>query len=181
MASQRKPTVEQITKTFKDIITRTSGKEISDVQFKFLNHIVITVIQIKTKSFMLIIDINNGLWDQLIDDGTITMMEMDSNDDKSLIDIVNTYNSISSTSWIELNSETLYNGGVIKIRPDDYEYDLALNKSLLPLKMRKSEFNNMQYALMKNSVSLIFTVKKKFEFEDLPDYGFSISRIFKVM
>lgn len=180
MAGKKKPSIEDSLKIFKDILKRTSGKEVTDMKFEYLNRNVITSIEIKGKSYLLIMSVDEILWNLIMQDSELSLDELDITKDNNIISIINMYTSIPNDSWIQLDNELLYNGGIIKIRPKDYEYDIVINKNLLPVKMKKSEFNNLSYS-MHQSISSYFIISKAFVFDEIDGCNFNISRIFKIM
>ena len=59
------------------------------------------------------------------------------------------------------------------------EYDLSINKNLIPLRLKKSEYCDISYKVFPND-DMIFALKKRFEYP-LEDHGFTIIRLFKII
>ena len=182
MAGKKIPSVEDQVKIFKDVITRTSGKPITDIKFVHVNKTALFSITIKNKTYGLFMNIDQGLWIKLLDDPEINMTELDiSNPDNSLVSSkISMVTNIDPNKWIAVNGTELFNGMIIKIRPDQYDYDISLNKNLLPVKLKKSEYTDIGYTVFENGVSFIVAFKKEFKFQ-IEDCGFSLIRLFQVM
>lgn len=182
MAGKKVPSMEDQIKIFKNVIFRASGKPISEIKFYFINRILITNIEIKNKKYYLIFNIELDLWKEISQDDEIHMSELDIKniDNKDIIRKISIIINTNPDSWISIDAVDIYNGKVIKIRPDNYEYDISINKNLLPLKMKKSEYTDISYTIFNNGISLIFALKKEFKYP-LENSGFSIMRLFQVM
>lgn len=83
----------------------------------------------------------------------------------------------NATNWIPLNvSEEHFRGKEISIIIDGFNYDIPLNKDLMMVRLRKSEFTNISYQVYKEK-HLVLGIKKRFDSE----YGFDMIRLFQIV
>ena len=177
MASKREPCISESLNIFKDVIKRSLLEN-----FIFMNKMMISV---NTKDkYSVILMIEDELWNQIINDDELKphIIEFDplkSKDPDSIKRIFSYENDINSNDWINLDCEQLYAGKVMKISLNDIEYDIPICKTLIPLKLKKAEYNNISYKII-SGIQTVLMLKKKFEYP-LEKCGFSIVRIFYIL
>ena len=182
MAGKRIPSIDDQLKLFKDVIARTSGKPITETNFVYINNIAVCNITIKNKTYGLFISIDQNLWLKILDDPEIKMSEIDiSNPENTLmISKISMVSNITHSSWVDIDGTELFNGLIIKIRPENFDYDISLNKNLIPVKLKKSEYKDISYSIFSNNQSFMVAFRKEFKFE-IDNCGFSVMRLFQVM
>nr|DAF30540.1 MAG TPA: hypothetical protein [Caudoviricetes sp.] len=83
----------------------------------------------------------------------------------------------NATNWIPLDvSEEHFKGKEFSIIIDGFSYDIPLNKDLMMVKLRKSEFTDISYQVYKEK-HLVLGIKKRFDSE----YGFDMIRLFQIV
>lgn len=179
MATKKKPSIPDAIAKFKEVSQRAA----------FLNYVyvndVLQTSNIKGQNVFIIID--QLLWDPLTNDEEIkSKLQPLSMDGKEKMDLILKHSKMLFTNddqWVQINDcEGFIKGtNMIKVNVPNMEYDLTINKNLIPIKLRKAEANNISYKIF-NSVNPIIVVKKYFEYKiDDQDYGFAIARAFKVV
>ena len=123
MAGKKVPSMEDQINIFKDVIFRASGKPISEVQFHFMNNVLICDIEIKNKKYSLIFSIESYLWDKITQDDEIHMSELNIEDsnNKDIIKKIAIILNLNPECWISVDAMDLYSGNVIKF----YQYQLG--------------------------------------------------------
>lgn len=85
----------------------------------------------------------------------------------------------NSNDWIDLDTDTLYKGKIIKISVDGFEYDITINRDMLPLKLKKAEYNNIRYRIRLMGDPILIVQK---EFKQVPpDCDYTMSRVFQII
>lgn len=175
MAKKKIPSVDDAIKIFKDVMLRAS---LSD--YLYVNNMLISKNQ---KGTILVIP-DNELWLKLLDDPEIKehLQELDisipEHYEKSQLMVYG--EDLENESWVETDSEILYKGKIFKINIKGFEYEVPINRDLLPLKLKKAEYNNISYRVfIKPNVTLV--LKKRFNFPDIEECGFTIVRMFKII
>lgn len=79
--------------------------------------------------------------------------------------------------WIPIELDPLYSGDTVYLKMGDRE--LKFNKGLLPMRLRKAEFNNISYAIQLVPYPIL-AVKKYFP-SKLDGYGFTLMKVFKIL
>ena len=173
MAKKKEPSLEEAIKVFMDVITRSSLTE-----FFYINN---TLISKNPKGNSVVLLLEQSLWNGIIDNIEIKdkLHELDSNNPNHQDDIkLSKYTDIENATWIDIDSEQLYSGKVVKLNVEGLEYELSVNKNLIPLKLKKNEFNDISYTVIPSDMT--FILRKKFNYP-LEDHGFTIMRIFKIL
>lgn len=179
MGKKKEPSMADATNQIKDVMNRASLSN-----YFFVNTKIIS----KGPKGSVIVVPDKELWVSMINDKEISdkMKELDLKkpEDGYFIDIASYAEDINDKSWVEIDPEAMYMGKIIKIRVhENFEYDVPINKDLLPLKLKKAEFNNITYKIFINEgkeLSLSLGIKKYFDYP-LPESGFYIMRLFKVL
>jgi hypothetical protein len=165
--------MEDAINIFQDVMQRASLSDYFHVNRSLLSK--------NDKDNSIIILVDQTLWNEIINipdiNQHISEIDVKNSDDLNMVNMC-TYCSDPNNTWIELNCDDLYSGKVIKIKVDNFEYDLSVNKALIPLKLKKSEFNNISYRIFPDK--MILALKKRFEYP-LEDHGFSIVRLFQII
>lgn len=174
MAGKKKPSIQNGLKTYKDVITRAGLNE-------FYNNE--NVLCSKNKNDNTIITIPDiGLWNLILEDPDYKDKIHPLNDDnikEMQIENLSLYTcDLNGESWISLNTDDLYAGKVIKIYLDFFDYEIPITRDCLPLKLKKSEHNHIDYRIWRNPE--VLGIKKYFPFE-IEEYGFNIMRLFKII
>lgn len=177
MAAKKVPSVEDAVKIFKDVMNRASLEK-----FIYLNKTLISQFSNSKKEFYVLILPQQELWNKLIEDHELNIKELDvsDKDQYKLLQKISYANDITDEAWIELDSEKFYKGQIINIRPEGFEYDIPVNKELLPFKLRKAEYNNISYKIFIKNNSFVIALKKYFE-PKLDECGFTIIRLFQII
>ena len=174
MAKAKKPSLENAINIFEDVMQRAL---LSDYY-----HVNRTLLSKNLKGNSILIVIDQTLWNAIIDKPEIKekMKELDLTkiDDQENAKICSYGDDLNNDSWIELDCETLYAGKIIKLNIDGLEYNLTINKNLIPLKLKKAEFNNIKYRVFPDTMTL--ALKKRFDYS-IEDHGFDIIRLFKIV
>lgn len=140
-------------------------------------HVDKTLISKSPKDYTVLIVVDQALWNGLIDNPEFKD-KLRSTIDPDDIKLCAYSRGLDDNAWVELNAEELYSGKVIKLSIDNLEYELSVNKALIPLKLKKSEFNNIGYRVFPDN--MILALKKRFEYP-IEDHGFTIIRIFQIV
>lgn len=175
MASKREPNISESLEIFKDVCNRSLLED-----FIFMNH---TMISINTKEkYSVVLSIDKDLWNAIIDDKDLKSHireydpTIDGDDIKNLFSYME---DINNDGWINLDCDQLYAGKVMKIDINGIEYDIPVCKNLIPLKLKKNEFNNIKYKIIKRD-QIALVLNKLFGYP-LENSSFSISRIFYIL
>jgi len=172
MAGKKKPSPNEALDIFKDITDRASLK-----MFYYNNRQMISK-NPKGANIIIIPDIE--LWNMILESFKDVIREIDMLDvDQSNMAELFKYTSDLSNNWLDLDTNNLYQGDVLKITIDGFNYELSINKGLIPLKLRKAEYNNISYKIFKDEGYLL-GLKKRFDYP-LEGYGFTIVRIFQII
>lgn len=172
MAGKKKPSPNEALDIFKDITDRASLK-----MFYYNNRQMISK-NPKGSNIIIIPDIE--LWNMILESFKDVIREIDMLDvDQSSMAELLKYTSDLSTNWLDLDTDNLYQGDVLKITIDGFNYELSINKGLIPLKLRKAEYNNISYKVFKDEGYLL-GLKKRFDYP-LEGYGFTLVRIFQII
>jgi hypothetical protein len=174
MAAKKEPSISEEVTKFKDIMSRSTL-----FFYQFVNDKMIS----KTKNGnSVIINTEPELWKALVANEKFRkrMSEADISD-LSLRQLFTYADMCDNVVWIEIDAKTLYEGTRIKIRvSDEFEYDHPIDKSMVPLKLRKNEQNNMQYGFIKENNNIILAFKKYFP-SPIDGCGFSLTTLHKVI
>jgi hypothetical protein len=120
------------------------------------------------------------LLEGLIEDKTINIEELtiDHQYFKYYNNLFKYGEGIDSDDWISLQSDELYAGNTIDINIKDYECPIQINKDLLPIKLKKSEYENIFYRIFMDP--LIIGLRKDFKSIN-EGYSFSMLTLFRII
>lgn len=83
-------------------------------------------------------------------------------------------------NWIPIDlKEDLFTGKIFKINIKGYEYDIPINRELMPIKLKKSEFENISYRVFLKPLPIL-SIKKRFDFP-IEGCGFTLMRLFQII
>lgn len=166
--------MEEAVKIFKDVMSRTSLSN-----YIYVNRVMISKTP-KGRSILIIPDMN--LWREILTDEEIEKRELDikNPDEIKLQALISYTDNIESNEWINLDSELLFTGKIIKIHVNGFDYKISLNRDLIPLKLRKKEYYKISYRIFTTKDSFVLGIKKRFDYP-LEDSGFYIMRLFKII
>ena len=168
MAKKRESGIEDAINIFEDVMHRALLSDYLNVNRTLLSK--------NPKDHSIIIPVDQTLWNGIMDKSEIKdhITEAKPEDSKNAI-----YGGeLNSKTWIELDVDDLYMGKIIKINIDDFDYPISVNKTLIPLKLKKAEFNNITYRVFPDD--MVLALQKRFIYP-LEDLSFSIIRIFNIV
>jgi hypothetical protein len=173
LAKKNVASIENAINLFEEAMTRSS---LSDYF-----HVNRTLLAKNNKDQSILIKVEQELWNAIIDKSSfkehLTELDVSNPEHQDSIKLCSYSDDITNESWIDLNCEELYAGKVLKLTVDDLEYDLSVNKALIPLKLKKSEFTNITYRIFPDRT---LALKKYFNYP-IDNCGFSIIRIFQIV
>lgn len=171
MAGKKIPSSKDAIKYYDEVMTRASASG-----YCFVNKKIIC----KSKSRSVLIIPDNLLWDELINrnQGELRELDLNNKDDFDKRHIFQ-FGEDLDLGWIDIDPEVFSKGKIMKISYKNLEYDIPINKDLLPLKLRKSEWNNICYKIF-ISPNLVLGIKKRFDFP-LENYGFTIMTLYQIL
>lgn len=180
MAKKKEPSIDDALNIFKDVMQRALLSN-----YVYVNSILVSK---NSKGKSILIAPEKELWLKILEDEDLkkSMKELDYGDpnDQEALPFFLYLNELKDLSWTELNSEEMFNGTTIKIKiSEDFGYEHPINKTMLPIKLKKSEFKDIEYCVFKSNSSnnIILALRKRFEFPAIPEAGFSIIKFFKVI
>lgn len=101
--------------------------------------------------------------------------------------ILNCAEEIYSDEWTPLSSDELFSGKRIEIQVNEVDYSIILNKSMIGINLKKSEFSNVSYRIKRIGSKQVLSIKKDFEpitygpkKEILVGSGFALVRSFYI-
>ncbi len=175
MAKKKEPSVQDGLKAFKDAMHRAS---LSD--YFYVNQTMLSKNQ-KDKSILIVPELE--LWKAIMDDEELKKqlrpIDPSNPSDYQLLPLFTYGDDMTAEDWIEMDPEILYAGKVFKIRLNGFEYEVAVNRDCLPLKLKKAEYNEIKYKLFAKP-SHVLAIKKYFPFP-VADCGFTMIRLFQVI
>lgn len=174
MAQKKVPSVDDALKIFKDVTLRAS---LSD--YLYVNN---SLISMNPKGNSIILVPDQVLWSHIIDDEELKnhLKELDITDPDQLekSKLIPYATDFKNDSWVEVDTDTLFSGKLFNINVDGFEYKISINKGLMPLKLRKAEYNNITYRVFPDS---ILSLRKRFDFPAIEECGFSMVRMFQMI
>lgn len=176
MAKKKVPSVEDAINRFRDVMLRAS---LSD--YLYVNQ---TMISKNPKDNSIIIIPDQDLWIRLIDDeelkNHIKELDITNKDHSEQMKLCSYSDDLIHESWIEIDPNILFTGKIFKIGVKGFEYELPINRGLLPLKLRKAEYNNISYRVF-TKPNLVLALKKRFDFPAIENCGFTMIRMFQII
>lgn len=187
MAKKKIPTLDDAIKAFKDVTTRASLSS-----YYHVNQILLSN---NADGNKILVIPDGALMGGLTEDPEIKMEALD-------IGIPEQYElnkwfkygkDLESEGWLPIDvTEELFSGKIFKVKIAQYEYSVPINRELLPLKLKKAEYDGISYRIFgtyKNigggvvaAEPIIMGIKKRFEGPaEVNDAGFSMIRLFQVV
>jgi len=90
-----------------------------------------------------------------------------------------TYFSIMNDDWIPIDPEKMYSGDLVHLKIEGFEYTIPINVKIFPVKLRKTEFTNFSYQVIRRE-KVILVVRKKFE-TPIPNTAFTMNIPYQVI
>lgn len=171
MAKKKEPSFDEALNIFNDVMQRASL-----TNYDYVNNILISK---NDKGTVWIIPDRLICENVFSNNKELKEVSPTTEDGLNLIKITSLLNDIDSDDWIEIDPNVIYNGSIMNIFIDGFDYDIRINRNLIPLKLRKAEVNNIAYRLF-NKENLILGLKKRFEYA-LPEMGFTLVRLFQIL
>jgi hypothetical protein len=177
MAKKKLPSVEDAIKSFKEVMHRAS-------LISYFNVNRTLVCRTKEKVLLIIIP-DQSLWEKIVDDQELLFKELDITTDdgkESMKYLEETlkYEALED-GWITIGvTEELFSGKVFKIKRNKVEYEIPINRDLMPLKLKKAEYDKLSYRITISKTKPLLFIRKRFD-GIIDDYGFTIIRLFKVI
>ncbi|MCM1215425.1 MAG: hypothetical protein NC548_13010 [Lachnospiraceae bacterium] len=176
MAKKKLPSIEDALELFKQVMTRSSLSN-----YVYVNNTMLTK---SPKGYSVVIIPEQELWNKIIEDESLKSdmreLDEDNQNDAAQKELIVYGDQINDNGWIEADPNVLFAGKVFKIKIHGFEYEIPINRDLLPLKLRKAEYNNIAYRVF-TAPSVVLALKKKFDYKDVDGGGFTIMRLFKVL
>lgn len=168
-------TMEDIAATFMDVIERSQFKSI------LRENRTLYCTNNKKKSSLLIAD--QTLWTFLMEDQDLNEMTRELNpkviEDKIIINKLHCVDDMEN-GWLEIKDEEMVTDERVYLNINGYEYHIELNKTIWPLRFRKSEINNFSYKVFPAKPLNMFAIRKKFE-SPIEDSSFYLMRLFQII
>lgn len=119
------------------------------------------------------------LLEKLLENRNITIDELtvDNPDFKYYQGLFKYGEDLDDDRWIVL-PDNFCDGTSVEINLKDYDYPVEINSSLLPVKLKKAEFNNIMYRIFIDP--LVIGLRKDFKSIN-EGFGFSMLRLFRVI
>jgi hypothetical protein len=174
MAKKKEPSVQDSLNYFKEVMKRSSL-----TNYVYVNDILLSK---NPKDVSILIISDKTLWLSIVDDPDLkpNIRELNISDpvESALNKIMSYANDINDSAWVEINPEAMMNGETVEIMVKDFSYKIPINKGLIPVKLKKAEYNGMAYRVYPDK--LMMGLKKKFE-GVVEDTSFTMMRIFHVI
>lgn len=171
MGKKKEPSIQDAVAVFKSVIQRAS---LSD--YTYLNRTILSKTK-DNKSVLIVPDLI--LWQTLNTDEEFTAslreFNLGSKEDRNIFDYGN---NLESGVWFEIDAEEISKGKIVHVQIQDFDYEVPISRVLLPLKLKKAEFNNLFYRVDTKPYMLI--LKKYFQFP-IDGCGFYLVRAYQIL
>ena len=179
VSKKRVPTMESAIVSFKEVMLRASLSN-----YYYVGN---TILSKNNNSNNILIIPDKELWDKLIEDEEWKtenkFKEPDvTNMEESSIPSWMEYGKDVTTDWFPIDVDAeLYTGKVFKIKINGYEYKISVNRDLMPMKLKKSEYEGISYKVFHKPLQVL-AIKKRFEsLAEVEGSGFTIIRLFQII
>ena len=173
MAGKKLTSITDELARFKDIILKNGFGSI-----RYQNHTMYA----DSPKGGLIIHVEDVLWNAIIEDAEIKSMmkELITTDktDRLIIEKL-TYCDNAAENWVDIDAMKIYDGSIINISIEDFQYQIPINKNLFLIKFKKSDAVDFSYQLI-TSPRLSLILRKEFK-SKIPGANWTIFRIFQVL
>lgn len=177
MAKKKVSTVDDALKVFKDTMSRALL-----TNYYHVDNIILSK---NNNDNTILIVTDNDLWNKLIEDETwkketkIRELDITIPEEYDLNKRVE-YGRDLESDWLPIDMDSgLYDGKIFKIKINGYDYNITINRDLMPMKLKKAEYDGVSYRVFK-SPSQILAIKKRFD-NVVEGFGFTIIRLFKII
>ena len=170
MGKKKEPSVNDSLDLFKEIIKRAGLKDFTYIGTNMFCR--------TAKDINLSFHFDQPLWAIIIDDNDLKDKLKEVNITTVVGNRIATileYCNDLKDGWVELDSQVLYDGGMIEISIDGFDYTIPINKTIFPIKFKKAEYNNFGYKVYLNNK--VLSIKKTFD-GTVPNASFTILRTF---
>ena len=177
MAKKNQPSIEDAIKSFKEVMQRASLSN-----YYYVGNVIIS--KNNDGNTILVIP-EQLLWDKLIEDETWKTESNFREPDVTKPQEANLsswaeYGKDLEADWFPIDIDAdLYTGKVFKIKINGYEYKISINRDLMPMKLKKTEYEGVSYKVFLKPLQVL-AVKKKFE-GVVDGGGFTIIRLFQII
>ena len=98
------------------------------------------------------------------------------------------YYELRDDSWINIDiSNELFTGKIFEIQLDSKKYKISINRDLMPMKLKKAEYNDVAYKIYLKP--FVLGIRKRFEYEykeketdeNISKCNISIIRLFQII
>lgn len=177
MAKKKDPTIEDAVKDFKDTVTRASLSN-----YFYVNNVIISknnygnTILVIPEQELLVKLFEDEEWKK---ETNLREPDITKADEANLSSHIE-YAKDLEIDWFPIDIDAdLYTGKVFKIKINDYEYKISINRDLMPMKLKKTEYEGVGYKVFLKP-SQVLAIKKKFE-GIVEGGGFTIIRLFQII
>lgn len=177
MAKKKEPNVDDAIKFFGDVMDRALLK-----RFYYLNS---SMLSKNSDDNKILIVPDNKLWEQLSeleewkDESKLKEIDV-TNDEEYDLQKWFEYSNDLDNHWLEIDvDQGLYTGKVFKIKINNYEYNFPVNRDMMPMKLRKNEYEGVSYKVFSKPLQVL-AIKKRFN-NVLDGFGFTIIRLFQII
>lgn len=176
MAKKRIPSIEDAVILFKSVMERASLTD-----FLYVNNVLLSV---SPKGYSVLLIPDTPLMAKLEEDDEfkkhLKEFDLTNPDQVPMRSTFDFADEVEKDGWIGVDIEKLYAGAVLKISLDGFSYEISFNKDLLPLKLRKAEYINIDYKVLSRP-GLYLALKKRFDTKGVDNGGFVMMRIFQII
>lgn len=170
MAAKKIKSDQDAIKYFDGVVTRSSASG-----YIYVNNIAL--FKTKDDKSMLIVP-EDKLWNEIVSrPDYIREIDLNNKEESDFRGIFKFADDLNE-GWIDLDTNILSAGKVMKISYKSIEYEIPINKDLLPLRLTKDEWNNVTYRIFIDPLTLV--IRKKFE-TGIEGFDFNMLMCYRVL
>lgn len=171
--AKKEPTIEDAASTFLDVVKRCQFDN-----FVRNDRMLYTNNKKNMKTFILV---EEKLWQTLSEDQEFIESTRELSPTVSIDRfIINNMSLLNNNNiWIDIDDEKMANSDKIEVNLEGFQYAIEFNKSIWPLRFKKSEFGYFSYAIITKPF-YAFVIRKKVE-TNIEDGSFYLMRMFSVI
>ncbi len=176
MAKKKVITGEDALKLFKDLTERMCLSDYYNV-----NSVLLSEITKDNNVWRVLLVPDQKLWELVVDSNALMYRELNilNPNEKDLQQWVRYGNDLNNDMWMRIeNPLELFQGNVIKINISNRDYSIPITRELLPVKLKKAEYDDIYYRIFIDPF-LVLAIRKRFEI--LPEFGFDLIRLFRIV